>query len=580
MSLATARGNIKAVLSGRGLVTLRPSNHLATGGEGSIYRVATDTVVKIYTDPDMMRRVGMPEKIRLLSKLKSKYVVAPTDLVLSEQQEPIGYYMPYAEGHPLSRVVTTDFWNREGFERRHAMKLVARMRETVAYAHQAKATMVDANELNWLMGFVGSDPEPKVVDVDSWAIGKWGAKVIMPSIRDWHAASFDEKSDWFSWGVVSFQVFTGLHPYKGTHPSFKKTELVERMKANASVFAPNVRLNRAVRDFSLIPTALRDWYEATFEKGERTVPPSPFDSAPVPAPAVTKKASVFQGSKLLVLERLCSTGNDPVVRIFRSGAVLRSSGALVEARTGRMIAKGVSSGSEVAATSDGWLILENKSGSASLRYSGKGSGKEDKLPFSMEAKGILGYENRIFVLGDKGLTEVRLHDFGDKVIASPGHTWSTLPNSTSLFDGVGVQDAMGAMFLVLPIGNSGLVQVRIRELDGLRAIGGKGGNRFASLMVVGKSGSYQRLDLSFSKDYSSYVAELHQADQPELNLAILPKGVNAAIFEDGELIVSVPSNGNVTTVADKHLSTEMLLGNIGDQVVYIENGDLWSLRMK
>jgi hypothetical protein len=580
MSVATAKGSIKAILHGRGLVTLRPSDHLATGGEGSIYRIGSDTVAKIYSDPGVMSRTGMAAKIRLLSRIKSPYVVAPTDIILSEAQEPIGYYMPYAEGHPLARVFTTEFWNREGFDRDKAQKLVGRMREAVDLAHQSKAVMVDANELNWLMRYMGSEPQPSVVDVDSWAIGKWPAKVIMPSIRDWHATAFDEKSDWFSWGIVTFQVFTGIHPYKGTHPSFKKAEFIERMKANASVFSPNVRVNQAVRDFSLIPKGLREWYEATFEKGERTHPPAAFDIAALPGPAVTMKARAAGDSKLLVFDKLYSKSGDPVIRVFSSGAALLASGILIDVGKQREIAKDVSSECEVAESKEGWLILERKDGRASLRYSQRGSGKGEQLPFSMESKAILGQGNRIFTLGSKGLTEIRLHDFGDKVVASPGHSWGTLPNSTSLFDGLGVQDAMGAMFLVVPVGDSGLVQVRARELDGLRVIGGKAGGRFASVMAIGKSGSYQRIDFSFSADHSSYAAEVTAVDQPELNLAILPKGVNASIPEDGDLLVTVPSNGKATSVRDKHISTGMQLSNIGDQVVYIENGAVWALRMK
>jgi len=35
MSVATSRGNIQVVLEGRGPVTLRPSDHVATGAKGS-----------------------------------------------------------------------------------------------------------------------------------------------------------------------------------------------------------------------------------------------------------------------------------------------------------------------------------------------------------------------------------------------------------------------------------------------------------------------------------------------------------------------------------------------------------------
>lgn len=581
MSLAASRGSIKAILAGRGLVTLRPSDHIATGGEGSIYRVGSDTAVKIYSDPQEIQKLGIPSKIKELARLKSPYIVSPIDLALSEAKQPIGYHMPYVDGHPLSRVFTTDFWNRENFSIEHAKELVDRMRETVIFAHSQKAVMVDANELNWLVKFKGSNPEPRVVDVDSWAIGRWQAKVIMPSIRDWSAKSFDERSDWFSWGVVTFQVFTGLHPYKGTHPLFKKGEFIERMKKNASVFATNVRLNHAVRDFSLIPKPLLGWYESTFQKGERSIPPSPFDAAAqVSKPSAVLRVHTVGHAGLLVFERLYERTNDPIVRVFRSGAILLASGTLIDGYSRMEIANGVDRDSEVAKTPYGWLILEKKDGKAVLRYSQDGGGREETLQFSIETKSILGYENRLFVLGGSGLTEVKLHTFGKNVIASAGQTWNSLPNSTTLFEGVGVQDAMGAIFVVIPTGDIGLTHMRVRELDGSRVINGIGGHRFASLIAVLKNGDYQKFDIVFSKDYSSYRVAVSQVDEPGLNLAILPKGVNATIQEDGELMISVPSTGNATSVLDKGIKTTMKLGSFGDQVVYLDRGVLWSVRMK
>ena len=116
MSLGMTHKIMHVALEGRGTVTLRPSDHIATGGEGSIYRVG-DSVVKIYLDPAKMRQRGLPEKIRKLAGFKHRYIVAPTGLALSSG-EVVGYYMPHVEdppaAYPLSIVFTNDFYKREG----------------------------------------------------------------------------------------------------------------------------------------------------------------------------------------------------------------------------------------------------------------------------------------------------------------------------------------------------------------------------------------------------------------------------------------------------------------------------------
>ena len=142
-------GTLKVELEGRGPLTLRPSDHVATGGEGSVYR-AQGTSVKIYTDPDKMRRDGIVQKIQLLRPLGHKYVCAPEGIVNDSRGSPIGIYMPFAEGEALPPIFTTSYWRREGFGIEHAMKLIGRMRDTMVFAHDHKATMVDPNELNWI----------------------------------------------------------------------------------------------------------------------------------------------------------------------------------------------------------------------------------------------------------------------------------------------------------------------------------------------------------------------------------------------------------------------------------------------
>ncbi|MBP9821865.1 MAG: hypothetical protein KBC81_00215 [Candidatus Pacebacteria bacterium] len=579
MAPAIVRGNTQVVLEGRGTVTIRPSDHIATGGEGSIYRVG-DSVVKMYLDPKEMRQKGIPDKLKILSGFNHSYVVSPRGLVFSLAGDPVGFYMPYVDGDPLSRVFTNEFWQKEGFTNQNASTLVDRMRQVVDFAHSQNALLVDANELNWFASRRKSEPEPHVVDVDSWALGRWPASVIMPSIRDWHAKTFDHKTDWFSWGVVTFQIYTGLHPYKGTLDGFDRGNLEGRMKAGASVFSSGVRLNRAVRDFSAIPAPLLSWYEATFQKGERQRPPSPFDTGlTVPLAAKVMRTVTTSKSGVLVFEKLLSRPNDSVVRLFHCGVVLLASGALVDVATKRQISTASSRACEVVKVDDGWLVADLMNQQTIFQYVEEGSLKLTLLDLSLKARSVLRYENRLFAVTENGLTEVKMHLLG-KPIVSVGKTWGVMTNSTRWFNGCGVQDAMGATFVVVPFSDSSLILVRVAELDGLRVVAGSAGNRFVSVVCLDRAGEYQKFDLFFGGDYKSHRISKEKADGPELNVAILPKGVCATIVEDGQMKIFVPSNGQVNQIDDRTIATDMSLSNWGDRVTYILNGDLWSLRMK
>ena len=107
------KGNTQVILEGKGPLTLRQNDYLATGGEGTVYKV-NGMVIKIYTDPNKIVRDNIPGKIKKLSVFVHPYISVPQGLVFSSNK-PVGFYMPFAEGEPLSRVFTNDFRTRESF---------------------------------------------------------------------------------------------------------------------------------------------------------------------------------------------------------------------------------------------------------------------------------------------------------------------------------------------------------------------------------------------------------------------------------------------------------------------------------
>lgn len=572
-------GNIEIVLVGRGQMTLRPSDHVATGGEGSVYR-ASNTVVKIYSDPDKMQRDEMPEKISLLSKIDNKFIVSPEGLVTNISGKPIGYYMRYVKGEPLPRVFTSDFRKRESFTEENASALVDGMREAVSFAHNKGAVLVDANEMNWMAVLNGHNgPEPRAIDVDSWSIGRWPATVIMPSIRDWHSSKFNQATDWFAWGVVTFQVYTGIHPYKGKLDGYKPNELEKRMKDNASVFTQGVRLNRAVRDFSAIPGCLLDWYVATFKNGERGMPPSPFDVGIATAQVARVLHAVTTASGMLVFEKLFEKTNDQVVRVFPCGVVLMESNKLMDMSSKRQIGVASSRECEVIKVQNGWLVADVKDLKIIFTHVNESSLEESLLDLNVNGYRLIRYENRLFIVTDRGLTEITLKVLGRSIL-SVGQTWGVMINSTRWFDGVGIQDTMGATYVIAPFGDNSCAQIRVPELDGLKFVMAKAGNRFVTVIGLDSNGVYQKIELTMDREYRSYKVWQGETDSPDLNIAILPRGVCVTIVNDAELDIFVPTSGTLNKVQDRYISADMMLANWDNRVVYIHNGSVWSVRIK
>ncbi len=572
---------VKVELEGRGPLTLRPSDYKATGGEGSVYQVA-GTSIKIYTDPHKMQRDGMVEKVKLLKPLGNSFIMAPQGVVKDTQGRAIGLYMPFAEGEPMPRVFTNAFRTRENFGDQHAVQLSARMHDTFKFAHSHKAIMVDPNEMNWIVDLTAKDgPEPRAIDVDSWAIGRFGASVVMPSIRDVHSKAFTELTDWFSWGVVTFQIFTGIHPYRGMLNGYKPVEMVRRMQDNASVFRKGVGLNLAVRDFNKIPGPLLGWYKATFEKGERVIPPSPLETgATVAAPATRVLRVVTTGSGGLVFEKIFEKVGDPVLRVWPCGVATTATGALFDLASKRQIGTLSSRNAEVVKIQGDWLLADRVQGALVYTFVDGRSLAPQNLPSVLKGNAFVRFENRLFVVTDTELVELNVIRAARPILGLGQRTAILSPKATKWFDGVGIQEAMGATFMVLPFGDKSCLTVRVRELDGLRPISAKAGNRFATVVALDKTGSYRKFEFIFAADYSTYSVWEGGTDHSELNISILPKGVCATITDDGELVIFVPRNGTINRINDKAIATDMALANWDDTVVYTQNGAVWTLKMK
>lgn len=573
-------GPLQVELVGRGKLKLNPTHHMATGGEASVYR-ASGTVIKLYTNPAKMSEPGMIEKLLYLATLTDECVVSPRNLVLDSHGAPIGYYMDFVEnGEALSSIFTNDFRQRTGFGDEHASLLVDRILQVMMYAHGHDAIMVDPNELNWTTvaaALPGRDP--RALDVDSWLVPGHRPRTIpmMASIRDWHTPKVGIETDRFAFAVVTFQVFTGIHPYRGTLDGYKRTEMARRMKDQASVFTQGVRLNQAVRDFGCIPGPLLAWYEAVFQHGNRSQPPSPlYTGATSPARQVRVMRVVTTTTGGLKYERLFDQPGDPVIRVFPCGIVLLRSLKLFDIASKRQIGTAPSETCEVIKDNGGWILAGGDD--PSFTYIDAATRQAAPLPVTLNAKAIVRYQNRLFGVTTEGLTELTLKKFTRPVL-SVGQTWQAMFNSTHWFDGTGVLDAMGAKYLIVPFGDDACAHVRVRELDNLRVITAKAGPRFVSVIAVNKNGDYRKIELTFDHLYTTYTVWEGDAEGPELNMALLPRGVVATIVRDGELVIFVPTTTKTNRVADKDATTTMLMGNWDDAVVFIRDGQLWRVSM-
>lgn len=251
--------------------TLTKNDYIGGGGEGSVYR-KDKLAFKIYNQGKLI----IPQKkIDELSAITNDNVLAPIARIYKSNTA-IGYAMKYIpKTEYLCKLFNRGFRERNKITQKDITTLVKFLQTTLSDIHKCGILVVDFNEMNFLYKKISGEYTPIFIDVDSYQTQSFPATALMESIRDRHTRGFNEGSDWFSFAVVAFELYIGVHPYKGKHPDYSPKDWAQRMIDNVSVFNPKVSLPASCQDLSVIPKSQMEWFKAVFEKKERSVPPLP-----------------------------------------------------------------------------------------------------------------------------------------------------------------------------------------------------------------------------------------------------------------------------------------------------------------
>jgi hypothetical protein len=563
---------MKVIIRGKNkTVNLEQNDFLAEGGEGKVYE-KDGLVYKIYTDKT---KVIKYEKIQELSVLNLKNVVRPLDFLLDSKNTPIGFTMESIKNTiPICKLFTNEFRKNNGVQDTSIQKLVDKMQDIIYFIHEKNILLVDGNEMNYLVSKIGFD-NPFFIDVDSYQTKSFPATVIMPSIRDWQTKGFNNLTDWYSFAIVSCQLFIGIHPFKGKH---QVKGLEERMRKNISIFDKDVHLPPTVRDFGHIPSQYMTWYKKLFEKGERIPPPMSSGLMNV----VPVKVKIVQSTNNFEISFIKEFPDEIVdiksmygtlyVKTIKEIFIGNTGYKIINPKTDIILAQG-SLNPILFNTRDNNLYL--------LDLVNK---KSEILSISNSDRLLI--NNTLYIVNEGNLSELNVHYF-NKIVVSIKSVWKIMPKSSILLDGLVYQNVLGKAFLTIPVPEESLslsscYEFRFPELDGYKIISGKHESKIC--MIVGfKNGKYYKFTIKFSDNYSTYqIIETKEVDLGNnLNFTVLSNGICVSIDEDEEVNVFFNSSkSNVTKIKDPDIDSSMTLCKDGTKVMFYRGRSLYSLTMK
>ncbi|MSQ03986.1 MAG: hypothetical protein EXR71_19210 [Myxococcales bacterium] len=561
---------MNVTIQGQGDVSLSQNDFVASGGEGSIYARGS-TAFKVYSDPGKMIPHG---KISELSGINDPNVIKPERVLLDPTNHaPIGYTMRFVkDAMPLCRTFTRAFREREGLDHAKMAALVGKLRDLVKNVHAAGILIVDLNEMNFLVDQTFA--EVYGIDVDSYQTRSYRATALMLSVRDWKVTppDFTEGSDWFSFACVAFQMFTGIHPYKGKHLS--GVGLEGRMKTGISVFDPSVSLPKAAYRFDVIPNVYRDWFTSVLRDGKRSPPPADLQSAAIVVAAVR---AVLGGNELDIAELVSFSS---AVLQYAENAGSNVSVTVDGVFCGqRRVWSGPTPGAGIAFTPKMNRPVIAWVEQGVLRVVDCADGKE--VPATLRADEVMSTAGRVYVRSGDKVLELVLTDVSSGVLASTRLAANVLQLATRLFDGVAVQNLLGSVFASVFPRSGETYQLRVPELDAYRVIEARFENRV--LMVLAAQGErYDRLTFHLADDYHSYrmLPTVRDVTPGGVNFIVLDNGVCVHLTEEEKLEVTAVGSKNGKVVEAEALGNDMRLVKHAGRVAFIRGDTVHSMRMK
>jgi hypothetical protein len=410
------------------------------------------------------------------------------------------------------------------------------------------------------------------IDVNSYQTAHYPAMAIMDSINDRHCnGKFSKLTDWFSFAVVSFQMFIGIHPYKGKHPTY--TDLDSRMKHNISVFNKEVGFPAAAcQPFSVIPDAYLQWYKAVLDKGERIPPPSDLVTL---VHVVVPQVKVVNG-KALSIDKLREFDSNVLGYYYSYGkeVVVTRNKVYVDKLDYDNKAEKLS----VGFTKSNDPVLAWLDHGAVKLYDLKN--KKD-IEFICSGDKLMDYDGRIYVQNGMNVIEIQLTELKDKILASPHVVANVLEQSTRFYPGVVIQNLFDAYYASIFPESKQCQQIALRELDGQRVIDAKYESKVLMVVAVDKKGHYNRFTFGF-KDWKSYeVIEKKNITYMGVNFTVLDNGLVIHIDEDENIeIFYADKISNVKVITDDVIDHSMMLYHRAATAMFAKDNAIYSVAMR
>ena len=543
-------------------INLTTQMYIACGGQAQVFGNSS-TIYKIYHN----KSEAIPlSKIQELECLNKPNILKPVDPLMNKKGDILGFTMKRLKNTlPLCKLFTNEIWRRLSITTDTIIDLVNNIREVTEFIHKNNCLIIDGNEFNYLTD-EGNLSVPYFIDVDSYQTPSFPASFIMPSIKDYHSKKFSELTDWFSFGIIACQLFIGVHPFRGGHPDYKKTDLEGRMKGSVSIFNSKVKVPPPTRDFDLIPKLYKEWFINLFENNERIAPP--IDAGAVTIKPISIKIIISNTDFDIKLIKEFGESITYYNTIFGIETVKTTDHVHIGATK-----LAVGNGVEIIYTPVTAEPLLAKIEGNQLHI--KGIKKTVSVP-KIECSDMMIINNVLFIRNKDKLMEVQFYENNENIKLMIGNVWNIMPNSSTMFRGVIYQNILGKAYLTIPKKNN-CQHYHIPELNDYKIINAKYENGICEIVGF-NSNQYDKM--IFTLDKSKYFSrKIENIQNTELNFIVLDNNIVISITDDF-MEVYKKGSSSIKKIANSYTNSNTVLCKDGINVRFFTNNKLYSIKMK
>jgi hypothetical protein len=503
----------------------------------------------------------------------SNVIIPSKSIYDPSNNQRIGFGMRYVKDTEfLCKLFVANFKAQNKISPQMIVALVKSMQETLISIHEKGIIVGDYNEMNFLVdkGF----SIPYYIDTDSYQTPSYKCNAIMDSVRDrtLPMGDFTEFSDWYSWAIVTFQLYTGIHPYKGKHPHYKMNDLDGRMTNNISVFDKDVAVPKFV-NFTGIPKAHLEWYKKVFIDGERSIPP--FSDGVINYAVITNTFIDPNASVYATL--LYTVGGMILDTSWRSGAhhVLTTEGFYYGDQKRVSFDSEIDRGAIIHTNTGEFIFIVEKN---KVVYAFD-EAKNLIQKFDMDYQSYAVFNNCLYVMQESGLVQYSFEVIG-KLIVIPKPISTLYFNSSKIYDGVIMQELYGKFTAIIPYEYNGCSSINIKEIQTNRIFDAKRIGRWMFVITEASNGTADFYRIYFNETFTKYEIKCDKdVAFRNINAMVKDNGMVVINTEDDTLELFFDFKRGTKVIEDSPVYNHLKLID-GKTTCFIDGDKIYSIGMK